>query len=702
MLTALQQTGIPYPVPPGRTSEEKPAVPVGPDPTNPVPPIGMDPSPGTDIDLTKPIEPPPGQTRQQYRAGEALAAQIASALVPQAIDFNDAQAAGLPRDSKPYIIDMNQAFTLALINARIYQYNLENIYLAALSVTLQRFAFTPQLYAASGSPITGVAGATGGKILSPVLPNTFTYQTQATGQQLSALNLGTVAGFGQLFSTGGSILAGFANQVVFNFLGHNSVQPAVKSYLPLNIVQPLLRGGGRAVTLEPLTLAERNLLYQIRSFAQFRQQFTVACLVGGVVPNFGSAIPSLGFTGGASTDPVVGFVNVLEDIQLLENYTKNIAAYEQILTVYKELAKGESSGISQLQVDQVAAGLQTARGNMLTARYTLRNDLDSIKMQFGLPPDVPIMADRSLTRPFKIVFDAVDEWQRDPNRDIEDLPKFLDGLPKLQDVVLDGRSVLGVYSDGGNNEDKLEDLLLAAERTALEHRLDLMNARAALYDSWRSIKVYANALMGYLNVNLSNTYVTPPNSTNPFGFLEQAKTFSLVINAELPLVRVNERNNFRSALIGYERQRRTLMSTEDSIKLLVRTDIRNMQLQYLEYEISKRNFILSIRQKDQAFEQIVAPPAGVGTSQAPLQTTNLINFQNGLVGNENGLVTNWYQFQSARLALYRDLGTLPFDEWEAFYELFPELSNAYGASPTAPGSAGAGTPVTPTPAPVGR
>src|SRR5262249_47882630 len=137
----------------------------------------------------------------------------------------------------------------------------------------------------------------------------------------------------------------------------------------------------------------------------------------------------------------------------------------------------------------------------------------------------------------------------------------------------------------------------------------------------------------------------------------QAKTFSLVINAELPLVRVNERNNFRAALIGYERQRRALMNFEDNIKLLVRQDIRNMQLQYLEYEISKQNFILSIRQKDQAFEQIGAPPAGAGTSQAPLKPTNLINFQNSLVNNENALVTNWYQFQQARLSLYRDLGT---------------------------------------------
>ncbi len=145
---------------------------------------------------------------------------------------------------------------------------------------------------------------------------------------------------------------------------------------------------------------------------------------------------------------------------------------------------------------------------------------------------------------------------------------------------------------------------------------------------------------GYLNIGVTNQIFTPPTTTNPFGFYSQAKQFSLVLNADLPLIRVNERNTFREAIIAYEQQRRSLMGEEDFIKNQLRGDLRSMQVTYITYDINKRNLILNIRLKDQAFEQIVAPPqaaTGQGLAQsanAATQTTNLINFQNTLFTSE--------------------------------------------------------------------
>ena len=145
-----------------------------------------------------------------------------------------------------------------------------------------------------------------------------------------------------------------------------------------------------------------------------------------------------------------------------------------------------------------------------------------------------------------------------------------------------------------------------------------------------------------LNVSLTNQFFTPPTTTNPFAFVSQAKQFSLVLNAELPLIRVAERNAFRQAIIAYEQQRRSLQNQEDFIKNQLRSDIRSMQVTYIQYEITKQNLILNIRLKDQAFEQIVAPPqAGAGTqglaqsANAATQTNNLIGFQSRLIAERD-------------------------------------------------------------------
>ena len=109
-----------------------------------------------------------------------------------------------------------------------------------------------------------------------------------------------------------------------------------------------------------------------------------------------------------------------------------------------------------------------------------------------------------------------------------DLPKIAEQLPQLEDVIIDGHSVLvrsviiSRWSEEGrrlgvvNNEDDLEDLMLAAERVALEHRLDVMNrGRACTTPGGRSGS-RPMPCRGVFNVTLTNQFLTPPTTTNPF------------------------------------------------------------------------------------------------------------------------------------------------------------------------------------------
>ena len=672
---------------PSQTPATMPEKPIQRSDTSPGDPLKTPQLPGdplpVDPNLSKPVNPRPDLSPEQYRQSEEIQSNLARMFVPENVPMDEAIAGGLPSGSRPYVLTMEKAFQLALLNSRQYQFQLENMYVNALPVTLQRFSFGPQ-FVAGLTPLTGVAGAgSAATTVNPRLPtvtgpNSFIYNTRGTSAQSSTLNLSTVAGVGKLFDNGAQVLMSFANQLVFNFVGKNPLQPTVRSFLPFQALVPFLRGGGRAVTLEALTQAERSLLYSVRSFAKFRQEFVVTTLTGGTILTFGSNITTGGFTsGGGPNDPTTGFLNVVEDVQLVENYVKNLSVFERFAEVYAELINGETSGLSQLQLDQVNQQVQNARSQLIQFQTNYRNDLDQFKIQLGMPPDVPVIIDRSRTLSFKKTFEAIDNWSLSPKREYGQLVDIVTRLPDLEDLVIDGRSCQEVFTDKDGSS--LEDLLLTAERIALENRLDLMNARAQLYDTWRQIRVSANALKGYLNVAVTNQFLTPPTTNNPFGFVDAARQFSLVINAELPLVRVAERNNFTLQLINYQRQRRTLQNTEDFLKFQLRQEIRQMQLLYTQYKIAERNLVLSVRVKDQSFEQIVAPPQPNAAAQGAVQTNNLISAQSSVITQENNLVTLWYQYQLFRLQVYRDLGILPFDEWEAFDEIFPPNRSGRGA-----------------------
>src|SRR5262249_33967511 len=114
---------------------------------------------------------------------------------------------------------------------------------------------------------------------------------------------------------------------------------------------------------------------------------------------------------------------------------------------------------------------------------------------------------------------------------------------------------------------------VVAQATLL-NRFDLMNARARLVDAWRQIAVTANALLGVLNVRSHLDYFTPIGKAQPFDFGDSRFRDQLIFNGELPLVRKLERNDYRAALIGFQRLRRDLMAAEDNAVVGVREEIR--------------------------------------------------------------------------------------------------------------------------------
>jgi hypothetical protein len=250
----------------------------------------------------------------------------------------------------------------------------------------------------------------------------------------------------------------------------------------------------------------------------------------------------------------------------------------------------------------------------------------------------------------------------------ERLDKIRESWPDLPPLCVNGVDVLRADED---------EALAAVTRAGLTSRVDLMNQRAQVVDAWRKIRVTANALLGTFTVDYHLDSSTPAGQARPFDFAGSRTRHQLIFNASPPLVRIVERNNYRSALIAYQQARRALMINEDQVVFEARFQLRNLRALANNYQrIQRRNVELAYTQVDQAlqaFSQPQAPPGadlpGLVGPTAPrpqLQdpaalTQQLLNAQNSLLGAQNDLYSTWIGYLTTRMNFYRDLGLMPLD-----------------------------------------
>lgn len=256
------------------------------------------------------------------------------------------------------------------------------------------------------------------------------------------------------------------------------------------------------------------------------------------------------------------------------------------------------------------------------------------------------------------------------------------------------------------------EALLAAERTVMTSRVDLMNVRAQLVDGWRKIRVAANALMGTFNVDYHFASSTPTNVARPFGFTGSRNVNQVTFDASPPLVRILQRNNYRSTLIYFQQARRNLMAFEDQLLFNIRLDLRNLRAAANTIlRVTKRQIELAYQQVDQALQQfsqpqpppasglepagLVGPVAGRGTVGDPAAlTTQLLGRQSALLAAQNSLYTNWIGYLTARMYFYRELGTIRLDNRGVWIDDNSQCPCESGDNRQ---SAGNGQPATPEP-----
>lgn len=197
----------------------------------------------------------------------------------------------------------------------------------------------------------------------------------------------------------------------------------------------------------------------------------------------------------------------------------------------------------------------------------------------------------------------------------------------------------------------------SAVAIARENRYDWMNSRAALVDAWRQIEFEANALRSVLNIVVEGDLGTTDD--DPFRFRDTNGRLRLGAEFDAPLTRVVERNIYRETLIEYQRARREYMLVEDVITQSLRNVLRVMELNQLDFELRRAAVFVAIDQYDLAREKLYEPPKAGEASQFGATTArDLVSALADLLNAQNDFLTAWVNYESLRLNLDFELGTM--------------------------------------------
>jgi len=626
------------------------------------------------------------------------------------------------------VLTPDKAVEVGILNSPNYQTQIENLYLASLTVTLDRFGFELQWFGTNDTTFTHFG---------------------SSADELNTLSTSSTIGFNRFLASGGQIMAELANSFVFQYAGGNS--SIGFSNIIVNYMQPLLQNAGRAVALETLTQAERSLLYILRTFAHYRKQFTYQ-----VATNT--------------------YLNLLTQEQGIRNSQSNIQALEQSLRLHKALL--DAGKVEAIRVEQIDLQLQQGQQQLIQQETSLASAQDTYKQLLGLPPSLPIRLDDSLLAPFQLNDPALTALQgelddfQSVSRQVPQAPlaNLREGFKKLEtfrartlklvaevggelerlkaqlktaennQYVAKARdnavqiavrltavseelseqakksirftealaennrkeSTEGLARLGGSLSETAAELFVLQTRVrvylielrpanynadeatayAFNNRLDLMNQEAQVVDAWRQLTVTASALKTGLNLVTAANIATPPLGNHPFDFRASASTYSVGVQIDTPLNRLAQRNAYRASQIAYQQARRSYMILQDSISEAIRDDIRQLRLNRVSFEISRQSLVSAALQYEAAREALL-----LNANASPTATLDTLNALNGLLGAENSLIGTWVSYETTRYKLLLDMEALQLDDRGLYIDANDNAaSQSVAAAPPAAGS----------------
>lgn len=201
----------------------------------------------------------------------------------------------------------------------------------------------------------------------------------------------------------------------------------------------------------------------------------------------------------------------------------------------------------------------------------------------------------------------------------------------------------------------------AAFETARCFRRDWMNARTSLVDSWRQIEFFADQLESQVDLVLTGE-IGNAGSDNPFRLSFEDGNLSGGFQFDAPIVRQNERNEYRAAQISYQQARRSYYQFADAINQSLRQTIRNIDRDKILFELNRQNLQVNIKQVQLARANLVQPPRpGQDSNLSDVTSRNLTDAIQGLTSVQNRYLALWTEYEVLRRSLDFDMGTMQLD-----------------------------------------
>ena len=233
------------------------------------------------------------------------------------------------------ILTLAQAVAIATAYNRVYQEQKEQLYLKALDLTLARHQFARRWFGTIDTR----------------------YNNDSEDERVDS---GAGVGFRQLLADGAMISIDIAMDWTRFLTG--DPRTSLASILSAEASQPLLRGRGREIVQENLTQAERDVLYQIRSFNRYRKDFVVSI--------------------------ADDYYRVLEQ---KANVTNAENSYYRLVESRKRLEiEVEAGSARPFDVDEAEQQALNAENRWVQAQQNYERALDEFKVRLSLPPSAEL------------------------------------------------------------------------------------------------------------------------------------------------------------------------------------------------------------------------------------------------------------------------------------------------------------------------